>query len=198
MAEGAPAGGRTGAHLGTLRSTRALLEALATAAASRLRRDRDQPRVQLVPGDEAPDFVLPASDGQIYRLSELRTQGAVVVAWFPKAFTSGCTAQCTSMGLTARSHGGYQAAVFAASCDSVETNRAFAESTGIGVPILSDVNKTVARAYGVLGPVGLPSRWTFYIGSNGRILDIDRAVRPGGHGADIATTLERLGVSRRP
>jgi len=55
----------------------------------------------------------------------------------------------------------------------------------------------VARAYGVLGPLGLPSRWTIYIGSDGRILEFDRGVRVGNHGADIMKALERLGVSRR-
>jgi peroxiredoxin len=56
----------------------------------------------------------------------------------------------------------------------------------------------VARAYGVLGPLGLPSRWTVYIGSDGRILAVDREVRAGNHGADIIVALERFGVSRRP
>ena len=121
-----------------------------------------------------------------------------MIAWFPKAFTAGCTAECRSIGLTKRELEGFDAAVFAACCDTVETNRAFAESTGIGVPILSDRDKRVARAYGVLGPIGLPSRWTFYIGADGRILNIDRAVRAAGHGAEIRSVLERFGVARRP
>ena len=43
----------------------------------------------LIPGDDAPDFALPGSDGKTWRLSELRGRRAVVLAWFPKAFTGG-------------------------------------------------------------------------------------------------------------
>jgi hypothetical protein len=50
--------------------------------------ERFEPSVELKPGDAAPDFVLPGSDGRTYRLSELAGR-AVVMAWFPKAFTGG-------------------------------------------------------------------------------------------------------------
>ena len=82
--------------------------------------------------------------------------------------------------------------MFAASVDSVETNTRFAASLGVDYPILSDPTKEVARAYGVLASSGLASRWTFYIGADGRILDIDKAVRAASHGADIAKRLEEL------
>ena len=67
-----------------------------------------------------------------------------------------------------------------------------AASLGVDYPILSDPTKEVARAYGVLAPSGMASRWTFYIGADGRILDIDKAVRAASHGADIAKRLEEL------
>jgi peroxiredoxin Q/BCP len=120
------------------------------------------------------------------------------MAWFPKAFTSGCTAECQSIGLTRAALGAFNAAVFAASCDTVDTNRAFAASMGIDFPILSDADARVARAYGVRGALGLPSRWTIYIGVDGRILEIDRRVHTGSHGAAIVQALERFNVSRRP
>ena len=61
--------------------------------------------------------------------------------------------------------------------DDPETNRKFAEALGLDYPILSDPGKEVARAYGVVMPgVGLAKRWTFYVGIDGRILFIDRAV----------------------
>ncbi len=52
-------------------------------------------------GDLAPDFTLQASDGNTYALSEFRDQQAVVIAWFPKAYTSGCTVECKSLAKTA-------------------------------------------------------------------------------------------------
>ena len=182
--------------MNALRQTGALLSAIGTAVTSLLS-PGNAPRVELAVGDAAPDFTVPASDGRTYRLADLRGQ-VVVIAWFPKAFTAGCTAECRSIGMSKRALGAFDAAIFAASCDTVEINREFAASTGIEFPILSDPESTMARAYGVLGPLGLPSRWTVYIGADGRVLAIDREVRFGNHGADITAALERFGVSRRP
>ena len=73
-----------------------------------------------------------------------------------------------------------------------DTNRRFAESLGLPYPILSDPTKATARAYGVLAPSGFASRWTFYIGADGRILDIDKKVSPSSHGADVARRVAEL------
>jgi thioredoxin-dependent peroxiredoxin len=81
---------------------------------------------------------------------------------------------------------------FGASVDSPETNARFAASIGVDYPILSDPQKTVARAYGVLGASGLASRWTFYIGDDGRVLDIDRKVTAASHGRDVVAKVKSL------
>ena len=81
---------------------------------------------------------------------------------------------------------------FAASVDTPETNAKFAASLGIDYPILSDPTKAVARAYGVLAPSGMASRWTFYIGRDGRILDVDKKVRASSHGTDVAKRLQEF------
>jgi peroxiredoxin Q/BCP len=181
-----------------LRTARALLSAASTAAASLLRSSRADGEVELASGDLAPDFTLPASDRHTYQLADLVGRSTLVIAWFPKAFTSGCTAECRSLGLTRGAFDAFDVTVFAASCDTVETNRQFAASMGIDIPILSDADKQVARRYGVLGSYGLPRRWTFYIGHNQRILKIDREVRTTSHGGDIVSALAHLGVPRRP
>jgi peroxiredoxin Q/BCP len=151
--------------------------------------------VVLSPGDPAPEFALPASDGLTYRLSDFRGRTPVVIAWFPKAFTGGCTAECRSLGTcstaVARSH----VRCFAASVDSPETNAEFAGALGLTFPVLSDVSKDVARAYGVLGASGFAARWTFYIGADGRILAIDKDVRSRSHGRDVTARLVELGIS---
>jgi peroxiredoxin Q/BCP len=88
--------------------------------------------------------------------------------------------------------------VLAASVDDLETNRRFASSLGLDYPILSDPDKGVARAYGVLmRGIGLASRTTFYIGRDGRILHVDRDVTTSRHGEDVAAKLAELGVARR-
>ena len=81
---------------------------------------------------------------------------------------------------------------FAASVDSADVNQRFAESLGLTYPILSDATKDVARAYGVLAASCYASRWTFYIGADGRILDIDKKVSAASHGRDIVAKLTQL------
>ena len=84
------------------------------------------------------------------------------------------------------------ATYFTASVDAPDVNRRFAESLGLTYPILSDESKAVARAYGVLAPSGFASRWTFYIGADGRILDIDKKVSAASHGRDVVAQLTQL------
>ena len=87
---------------------------------------------------------------------------------------------------------GLNVSYFAASVDTVEANTTFARSLGIGYPMLSDPDKEVARAYGVLAPSGYASRWTFYIGADGRILDIDKKVSPASHGPTVVARVSAL------
>jgi peroxiredoxin Q/BCP len=88
-------------------------------------------------------------------------------------------------------------AYFAASVDDAETNQKFAEHVSADYPILADPAKDTARAYGVLGMMGMASRWTFYIGTDGRILHIDKSVKVSSAGPDVAARLAELGVSKR-
>jgi peroxiredoxin Q/BCP len=89
-------------------------------------------------------------------------------------------------------------AYFAASVDPPETNKAFAQSLGVDYPLLSDPTRGVAQAYGVVdADQSYPSRWTFYIGVDGRILYIDKRVSPTTHGQAVAARLAELGVARR-
>ena len=91
----------------------------------------------------------------------------------------------------------FDVAYFAASTDDAETNKRFAESLDADYPILSDADKTTAAAYGVLMPErGMASRWTFYIGTDGKILFVDKSVKPPTAGQDMAARLAELGVAR--
>jgi peroxiredoxin Q/BCP len=88
-------------------------------------------------------------------------------------------------------------AYFTISTDDASTNKKFAESLSADYSILADPDKKVAEAYGVLNPAfGLASRWTFYIGPDGKILDIDKKVKPQTAGNDVAAKLEALGVPK--
>jgi peroxiredoxin Q/BCP len=91
----------------------------------------------------------------------------------------------------------YDVAYFAASVDDADTNRRFAESLEADYPILADPDKKAAAAYGVLMPErGLANRWTFYVGTDGKILFVDRTVNVKTAGRDLAAKLGELGVAK--
>jgi peroxiredoxin Q/BCP len=149
-------------------------------------------------GDPAPNFKLLASDGKTYQLSDFKGKEAVVLAWFPKAFTQGCTIECKSLAANGDKIRKYDVAYFMASVDPVEGekgNKAFAESEKADFPMLSDPTKEVAAAYGVLNPErGVATRWTFYIDKNGVITAIDKAVKPPTSAEDMLAKLAELKV----
>jgi peroxiredoxin Q/BCP len=151
----------------------------------------------LAVGDVAPDFALEGSDGEVHRLSDLRGERAVVLAWYPKAFTSGCTIECRSLAKHGDEIRSFDVAYFMASVDPLEESAAFAKSEEADFPLLSDPTKETAKAYGVLGPYGVAQRWTFYIGKDGRILAIDTQVAPATAAEDVAARLAELGVEKR-
>ena len=149
-------------------------------------------------GDKAPDFKLQGSDGQEYSLAQFAGKKPVIIAWFPKAFTGGCTAECKSMKENGADIRQFDVAYFTASVDDADTNKKFAESLSLDFPILSDPAKKTAEAYGVVHegrPV--PERWTFYIGTDGTIKAVDQKVNTKEHGKDMAKQLEALGVPKK-
>lgn len=151
---------------------------------------------ELAVGDAAPDFTLQASDGKTYTLSDFKGKQAVVIAWFPKAFTSGCTVECKSLAENGHLIREYDVAYFMASVDPLAKNIAFAESTEADFPLLSDPSKDVADAYGVLTMGYYAMRETFYIGVDGTIVKIDRDVAPATSAQDMAANLGELGVEK--
>lgn len=156
------------------------------------------PASELKVGDPAPDFSMKGTDGKTYKLSDYKGKQAVVLAWFPKAKTSGCTAECKSFRENGDALRGYDVAYFTASCDTPEFNKEFSDSLSLDYPILSDPDKSVAKAYGVVNDTRpFPQRWTFYIGKDGKILHIDKEVKTAAHGKDVAAKLDELKVAKK-
>lgn len=178
-----------------LRMISATVRAIATGVANATLGRVMPSQVELRAGDPAPAFTLPASDGRTYRLADFGGRQPVVMAWFPKAFTGGCTVECRSLGADYAALRAFNVKYFAASVDAPDVNADFARSLGLPYPILSDETTETARAYGVLTRSGFASRWTFYIGLDGRVLDIDKRVHPASHARDIAARLSELGIS---
>ena len=158
------------------------------------------PATDLAIGDAAPDFELQASDGKTYHLADYKDRQAVALAWFPMAFTSGCTIECKSLADDGHLIEKYDVTYFMASVDPIDGekgNKAFAKSQKAKFPILSDPTKKTAEAYGVLSPQCYSMRWTFYIGKDGKIAFIDKDVasRLATSAQDMAKKLGELKVA---
>jgi peroxiredoxin Q/BCP len=88
-------------------------------------------------------------------------------------------------------------AYFTASVDPPDANKKFADSLELDYPILSDPGRDVARAYGVVaGERTTASRWTFYIGKDGKILYVDKSGATATQGQEIVNRLKELGITR--
>jgi thioredoxin-dependent peroxiredoxin len=118
-------------------------------------------------GDVAPDFALPGTGGRTYRLSELRGR-TVVLLFYPGDATPVCTRQLTSYTTDFDQFARLGAQLLAISPQSVESHEAFsAAQGGFAFPLLADLDRSVARAYGVLGPLGFYRRSVFVVDAEG-------------------------------
>jgi peroxiredoxin Q/BCP len=211
MPPAAPAGGYTEPFQGTVFSGGRLMRAalLTAGLITALGMGVMAQNAELKVGDPAPNFKLQATDGQTYQLSDFKGKKAVVVAWFPKAFTQGCTIECKSLAENGDKIRKYNVAYFMASVDPLEDNIRFAKATSVKLsetntvekkeadfPMLSDPTKATAKAYGVLTERGLANRWTFYIDKDGRISYIDKAVKPATSAEDMLEKINELKVGR--
>ena len=142
-------------------------------------------------GDMAPEFSMVGSDGKTYTLSDYKGKKAVVLAWFPKAFTSGCTVECKSLAENGDKLKRFNAEYFMASTDKAEKNTEFANEMKADFPLLSDPDAVAAKAYDV-NLFGFAKRHTFYIDKTGKIVMIDKNVRPKTSAEDMAKYMAML------
>lgn len=156
---------------------------------------QDEKVVELKVGDKAPEWDLKASDGKSYKLADFKGKQAVVLAFFPKAFTPGCTAQCKDLAAKNEKVDATGAAHFMISVDAVEDNARFAKEYGAEFPILADPTKETATAYGVLMTQGYAKRVTFYIDKEGVIQAIENA-KPMSAADDTVAKLIELGLAK--
>ena len=105
--------------------------------------------------------------------------------------------ECKTLRESAQQLKEFQVAWLMASTDDAATNRKFAEANGANFPVLADPDGAVAERYGVKTIGGFARRWTFYIDADGRILFIDKDVKPLTAGADVAARLTSLNVPRK-
>ena len=149
-------------------------------------------------GQEAPDFTLPDQDGTQVTLSELRGQ-TVVLYFFPKADTPGCTTQACGVRDHRNDYEGSGARVVGVSPDTVTAQRKFADKYGLDFTLLADENHVVADLYGVWGEKKMygktymgVSRATFLIDPEGKVAKVFPKVSPKTHDEVVLEALGQL------
>ena len=145
----------------------------------------------LEPGQPAPDFALPRDGGGEVRLSGLKGR-KVVLYFYPKDDTSGCTAEAIAFTAEAAAFEAAGAAVLGVSKDPVASHDKFRDKHKLGIALLSDAEGDVSERYGVWGEKSMYGRKymgieraTFLIGEDGRVLRIWRKVKVPGHVAEV-------------
>ena len=123
-------------------------------------------------GERAPDFALPDQDGRTRKLAELLAGEAMILYFYPADFTPGCTREACDLRDLHTQILGAGLRVVGISPQSVESHREFREEYSLPFTLLSDEDKTVIRAYGVDGPLGVGvRRATFLLDAKGKVLD---------------------------
>jgi len=158
-----------------------------------------QPMIE--PGDKAPDFELPDQDGRTVKLSDFRGQ-PVVVYFYPKADTPGCTTQACGVRDHHADYSKVNAAVLGISPDPVAKVKKFHEKFDLNFPLLADEGHPVAEAYGVWVEKSMygkkyfgNERTTFVIDPGGRVAGVLRKVKPGEHDKLVLAALAQTGPS---
>ena len=141
-------------------------------------------------GDLAPDFALPATTEDSITLSHYRGRNNVVLAFYPFDWSPVCSLQLPGLQENLAQFKELKAEVLGISIDSRHSHKAFAEHLGLEFPLLSDFDKQVCQAYGVLREGGFAERAMFVIDRQGVIRYVH--VHPMGEVPDNRPVLEAL------
>jgi peroxiredoxin len=147
-------------------------------------------------GSAAPNFTLPSTAGRDVTLSAFRGTGNVVLAFFPLAFTSVCTAEMCDFTEDVSAFEGLDATVLGISVDSIPTLKAFQAANEIRVDLLSDFKRDVSRRYGTLLPEAFLSSRAYFIVDKQGVVRWRHLEQELGHkrdNAEVLAELEKLG-----
>ena len=149
-------------------------------------------------GQTAPDFELPDQDGRAVKLSDFRGQ-PVVVYFYPKAATPGCTTQACGVRDHRADYEKAGAVVLGISPDPVAKVKKFHDKEGLNFALLADEGHAVADAYGVWVEKSMygktyfgNERTTFIIDPAGKVAEVLRKVKPAEHDALVLSALEQI------
>jgi peroxiredoxin Q/BCP len=149
-------------------------------------------------GTLAPDFTAPTDTGEMLTLSSLRGH-PVVLFFYPKDDTSGCTTEACSFRDNLPRFTGLDAVVLGISPDSVKSHQKFKEKFNLPYPLVADEEKKIVNAYGVWGEKSMygrkymgVARTTFVIDRDGKIARVFEKVKPADHAVEVAEAVEAL------
>jgi peroxiredoxin Q/BCP len=149
----------------------------------------DMPKV----GDAAPDFSVAASDGKTAHLKDYIGKGNIILYFYPKDDTTGCTKEACGLRDTFDEFKGLNATILGVSFDSVASHKAFIAKYNLPFVLLADTDKSVSKLYGVANDDSMhASRVTFVINKAGKIAFVDPKVNPATHAAELRTVLNGL------
>lgn len=144
-------------------------------------------------GDAAPDFEGPTADGTQLSLKNFVGKKNVVLYFYPKDDTPGCTKEACSFRDNLQSIRSLGAEIVGVSLDSVESHERFSAKYGLPFSLISDIGKHIAKAYGVLRDTGTSTnRVTFLIDRNGKIAKIFPKVDVTKHTEEVVAALKQL------
>lgn len=145
-------------------------------------------------GDLAPDFTIDTTAGEKFTLSSKRGESAVLLAFFPLAFTSTCTAELCEFSAEYDAFTGKGVHVLPISVDAVPSLRAFREKHDMSVHLGSDMKREVSRAYGILRPEFFSERAYFLVDREGRIrwAHVEKALGQKRSNAEVLEEIAKL------
>jgi peroxiredoxin Q/BCP len=144
-------------------------------------------------GSPAPAFRLNDHEGNAKTLDDLRGRGWLVLAFYPKAMTGGCTKEVCSLRDSLKDLEAKGVAVAGVSLDDVKSQREFHEQQKLNFPLLSDPDGSVAAKYGaMMKDKPYSARVTFVIDDKGVLRHRDEKVNVASHGADLAGVVRGL------
>jgi len=145
-------------------------------------------------GSTAPDFTLNSQEGKPVKLSDYRGNW-VVLYFYPKDFTSGCTIEAHNFQRDQAQYQEKKAVVLGVSVDSADSHKQFCTKEGLNFKLLADTEHTVTEQYGSLtnmGVVKFAARHTFIIDPEGKIVKVYTDVNPNQHSQEVLAALTDL------
>ena len=156
----------------------------------------EEKQIELAEGTIAPDFTMRDREGKTIKLSELRGKKNVVVYFYPKDFTPGCTMEATEFSRDYKKFKDAWIEIVGVSPDDEESHQKFRSKMGMPYPLVADTENEVSKKYGVYGLKSFMgreymgvNRSTFLVDKSGKIAKIYRKVKPAGHSQEVLNAL---------